>query len=287
MEGRIWEPPVRSHMIDDSNLRRIPDNARISNLPAELIHCILAHLPIHDVARTSVLSRLWRNIWKMHPFLILDQQFFLTLRFKKTKDTILSAFSEAINMILLSHTGPILVFKLFIPPNLDMCCIHLWIKHLSFMGIRTLVLYNSETSPLSSPSHLFDYSELNQVRLSKQTSHSECFANLTTVFLVEIPISAGMSFGTQLQKLYMVKCTGIEHLACQLTKNDNLRTLSIYLSDTVDLGWIECIKELESFGLFLPSADFHINNSVNLNGLLSNSPRVNTLQLNGFTLEVT
>lgn len=243
----------------------------------------------------------------MHPLLILDDPFFLKLMskniFNKNSNLISSfngyfstlaqgtslsdAFLAAVSMILSSHTGPILDFKLFIPLKMDTHHIHKWIEQLTYKGVRTLVLYNSETSSLSSPCHLFDCSQLTQLTLSKQTSNSECFANLTTVRLVEISISADMSFGTQIQELSLVKCKGIEHLACQLTNSNNLRTLNVCLSETIDWRWIECTKKLESFGLLLPAADFNTNKSVELISLLSNSPRINTLQLNGFTLEVT
>ncbi|XP_074382472.1 F-box protein At5g03100-like isoform X2 [Apium graveolens] len=255
VEGRIWEPQVKS-------VRRL-DNDRISNLPIELMHCIFGRLPVHDAAKTSVLSKTWRNVWKMHPVVILDEQFFLKVMFKN-KNSLLSPssnsyfstlangtsichiFTAAVSMILSSHTGPILDFKLYIPKKL----------------------------------------ELIQSRLSEPTLHSKCFANLTTVRLVEISISSDMSFGTQIQELYLEKCEGIEHLACQLTTSNNLRTLNISRSETIDCRWIECTKKLECFGLQLPAANSNTNKSVDLISLLSNSPRINTLLLNGFTLEV-
>ncbi|KAL8157786.1 F-box/FBD/LRR-repeat protein At1g13570-like [Apium graveolens] len=283
VEGRIWEPQVKS-------VRRL-DYDRISNLPIELIHCIFGRLTVHDAAKTSVLSKTWRNVWKMHPVVILDEQFFLKVMFKK-KVCILTqginiciAFSAAVSMILSSHTGQILDFKLYIPKKLGMLHIHRWINQLMYKGVKKLVLCNSERSALSSP-NLFDCSELIQSRLSEPTLHSECFANLTTVRLVEISISSDMSFGTQIQELYLEKCEGIEHLACQLTTSNNLRTLNISRCETIDWRWLECTKKLESFGLQLSAANFNANKSVDLISLLSNSPRINTLLLNGFTLEV-
>ncbi|KAL8157783.1 F-box/FBD/LRR-repeat protein At1g13570-like isoform X1 [Apium graveolens] len=294
VEGRIWEPQVKS-------VRRL-DNDRISNLPIELMHCIFGRLPVHDAAKTSVLSKTWRNVWKMHPVVILDEQFFLKVMFKN-KNSLLSPssnsyfstlangtsichiFTAAVSMILSSHTGPILDFKLYIPKKLGMLHIHRSIKQLMYKGVKTLVLCNSERSALSSP-NLFDCSELIQSRLSEPTLHSKCFANLTTVRLVEISISSDMSFGTQIQELYLEKCEGIEHLACQLTTSNNLRTLNISRSETIDCRWIECTKKLECFGLQLPAANSNTNKSVDLISLLSNSPRINTLLLNGFTLEV-
>ncbi|KAL8157779.1 hypothetical protein AgCh_002472 [Apium graveolens] len=218
VEGRIWEPQVKSSLISGAKSLRRLDNDRISNLPIELIHCIFGRLPVHDAAKTSVLSKTWRNVWKMHPVVKLDDQFFLKVMFKN-KNSILTQ-------------------------------------------------------------------ELIQSRLSEPTFHSECFANLTTVRLVEISISSDMSFGTQIQELYLEKCKGIEHLACQLTTSNNLRTLNISRSETIDCRWIECTKKLESFGLQLPAANSNTNRSVDLISLLSNSPRINTLLLNGFTLEL-
>lgn len=56
------------------------DINRISNFPTDLIyliHLILERLLVHDVARTSTLSKIWASIQGMHPRLEFDIAFFL------------------------------------------------------------------------------------------------------------------------------------------------------------------------------------------------------------------
>ncbi|KAK1602287.1 hypothetical protein QYE76_008136 [Lolium multiflorum] len=44
---------------------------RISQLPDELLHHVLASLPVDEVVQTSVLARRWRHLWKRMPVLRL------------------------------------------------------------------------------------------------------------------------------------------------------------------------------------------------------------------------
>lgn len=83
---------------------------RISNLPRNLIDLILKCLPLHDAARTTVLSKTktWRNIWGMHPHLVFDDIFFSQLVSKKVGTAQQYEVSTTISNILLLHTGPVI-----------------------------------------------------------------------------------------------------------------------------------------------------------------------------------
>ncbi|KAK1374522.1 hypothetical protein POM88_030715 [Heracleum sosnowskyi] len=52
---------------------------RISNLPGNVTDHILERLPLHDAARTSILSKTWTGLWGMHPNLVFDEAFFSQL----------------------------------------------------------------------------------------------------------------------------------------------------------------------------------------------------------------
>ncbi|XP_074324317.1 F-box/FBD/LRR-repeat protein At1g13570-like [Apium graveolens] len=264
------------------------DDDRISNLPLVLKHFILDRVPLHDAARTSILSKAWRITWTTKPVLAFDPLFCLEAISKKTEKACLSAFSDAVDMILAAHTGPIVEIEIFIPPELDKHHISQWIEHLSKQDVLVLKLDNSENDACLIPSHFFNFSKLKEFRLKKwilsPPNADGCFTNLVTMDLYRISISAHISFGTKLQNLDLHYCTGIEHL--DFTKSKNLRRLAINLCSKIDWRWLENTKKIEVLILLLLAADINIGNSVNLIRLLSNCPNLHALLLHGSTIEL-
>ncbi|XVE91728.1 hypothetical protein REPUB_Repub01dG0036000 [Reevesia pubescens] len=55
-------------------MQGMKNSGRISDLPEDIIKCILARLPIQDVVRTSILSRHWRYKWTTIPVLVFDDE---------------------------------------------------------------------------------------------------------------------------------------------------------------------------------------------------------------------
>ncbi|KAL8122059.1 hypothetical protein AgCh_018699 [Apium graveolens] len=158
------------------------DDDRISNLPLVLKHFILDRVPLHDAARTSILSKAWRITWTTKPVLAFDPLFCLEAISKKTEKACLSAFSDAVDMILAAHTGPIVEIEIFIPPELDKHHISQWIEHLSKQDVLVLKLDNSENDACLIPSHFFNFSKLKEFRLKKwilsPPNADGCFTNL-------------------------------------------------------------------------------------------------------------
>ncbi|WOG99811.1 hypothetical protein DCAR_0519167 [Daucus carota subsp. sativus] len=266
---------------------------RLGNLPRSLIELILKHLPVHDVARMSILSKTWRDVWVMHPHLVLDELFFKQLVSKKVskKDKLaqVSQVSRTISNILLVHTGPILKFHLFIPRDLPLhqCVdVDFWIKNIS-NAVRKLELFNKPFTAYKIPLYLFSCSELTHLHLTKCILNPPHrfggFCNLISVKLEDIVITADMSFGTQLKTLELEGCAGIKHLGCHFDNNNVLTRLVILYSEEIDLGWFECIQKVET--LMLKAVSNSRNERISFNKLVANMPRINALVLDDFFLE--
>lgn len=155
----------RRLIVADSELWHV-DNRDISNLPQDLIHCIITRLSVHDAARTSILSKDWRYIWGMITGLVLDESFFSQLTLNKDKEEYQSVFVRAIERIVLVHVGPVLRFNLYIPPNLNQCHVSHWIEHFLKKGVTDIELTNSEKNVYEIPSCLFDCAELTHLKLN-------------------------------------------------------------------------------------------------------------------------
>ncbi|WOH08811.1 hypothetical protein DCAR_0728259 [Daucus carota subsp. sativus] len=272
-----------------SGVCRSLDDDRLSNLPLALKHIILNRLPIHDAARTCVLSKAWRETWTTQPCLALNMLFYVRVIHNKNQEAAqLSAFSAAVDKILSVRTDPISDFQMFIPPKLHSHHIHHWIHLLPKEDVRVLKLDNSQNYACLPPSYLYDFANLKELGLFKwrlsPPPQSRCFSNLVSVDLISVSIFAPVSFGTHLQVLKLHGCTGIEHLV--FIYFNNLKTLIIGMSSKIDWRWIENAKNLEHFALLLTHADFIQSKSVNLIRLLSNCTRINILVLNDFLLEI-
>ncbi|XP_074338462.1 F-box/FBD/LRR-repeat protein At1g13570-like isoform X2 [Apium graveolens] len=263
---------------------------KISNLPRELIDRILLCLPTHDVARTSVLSRFWRNIWCTFPFLVLDTRFYSELTSKKEIGTIASEFKKVVNMILSSHTGPILYFHLYITPVIRYCSIQLWIDQLSDKGLRSLDFSFKKRETVRLPLALFVCPELTRLRLFNWALapffKSGSFTSLTKVELFDTSITHDMTFGKQLKTLYLRRCSGIEHLAPQFRKDNNLRSVYFEMSTKFEWQWLQHTRKLGYLGLVLTPANSKMMKVHDLIKLLGEIPTLSYLVLYGPTLKV-
>ncbi|KAK7283801.1 hypothetical protein RIF29_13547 [Crotalaria pallida] len=140
---------------------------RISDLPVNVIECILCHLPIRDVVRTSILSRKWRYIWVSVPQLEFGCDFFLYCYERNIGNQVPGIITD----ILLLHSGPVSKFTLKIPINLSMeiTCLNKWILFLSKRGIEDLDLACYQDESQKMPSHLFYCQGLKYLKLENFT----------------------------------------------------------------------------------------------------------------------
>lgn len=273
---------------------------RISKLPRRVIHRILNHLNIHEVARTSVLSKTWSKFWPKHPILSLTKTFYLEITCNKKESTHISEFHKVFNMILSAHTGPISMTALYVSPMLSRCFNHEWIEKLYEKGLRDLFLVfetmeNNEMYVV--PSTLFGCRDLIQFRLLNSVIGGpsgmpgrSSFPNLISVHLCATTIMLDMTFGPQLQTLYLQSCSGIEHLAPQFTSGNNLQNVYFYECTKIEwqwFQWFQCTTKLVILGLTLAAANSNMKKKVNkLIKHLSKIPTFGSLALNGPVLEV-
>ncbi|KAJ4813339.1 F-box/RNI-like/FBD-like domains-containing protein [Rhynchospora pubera] len=124
----------------------------ISNLPDDLKHQILIKLPIREVARTSILSRKWKDSWVPIPNLVF------------TEDSTQSKLTKLVDMVLLVHQGPILKFKL-VSEHACNDAIRQWMLVLSRNGIQNLVLKFKGGERCVIPSDFFSCVALKDVYL--------------------------------------------------------------------------------------------------------------------------
>lgn len=262
---------------------------RLSNLPHNLIDLIVERLPIHNAARTSILSKTWRNVWKMHPHLVFDEQFFQQLLSKKDTQTLDNEVLRIISNILLVHCGPILVFHLLIPRDLPLVVeTDFWIKSISENGVQKLELLNRNQVAYKMPSYFFSCSELSDLSLTHcilDPPHGfGGFNNLLNVHLVSVKITAAMSFGTKLKQLRLNHCTGIEHLGHLFNYNNNLSKMQIYYSEDFDCRLLKCMQKV--YLLALKGVTNSRKNIINLDTLVASIPRIRYLLLDVCFLEV-
>ncbi|KAL8039137.1 hypothetical protein ABFX02_10G015400 [Erythranthe guttata] len=84
--------------------RYVEANDRISQLPDDILVCILSLLPVKESARTSVLSSRWINLWKHTPSLNLNAPFTPF----EVRDVEKCNFVRWVNCVIRSHRAPTL-----------------------------------------------------------------------------------------------------------------------------------------------------------------------------------
>nr|XP_016479336.1 PREDICTED: F-box/FBD/LRR-repeat protein At1g13570-like [Nicotiana tabacum] len=257
------------------------DEDIISNLPRNLIACILGKMPIREAVRTSVFSKKWRYYYLNIPQLVFDDQFCKELDdFSVNKGANIYAlkfyqFDEIITKSLMLHPGGLERFKVCIPfnPSPVVPYVNKWILCLSFRKIKELTLiykkvYTDHHHKLP-PSffsclHLTSLKLINFVR--SPPLEFKGFPNLRHLILsgVDFTNNCFESFISScpiLKRLFLGGCSGIHHFNISGSKlqrlftkaDDNFKSISLEkapnLSEVyVSLGGV--VKGPEENGVF-------------------------------------
>ncbi|CAM8901743.1 unnamed protein product [Rhodiola kirilowii] len=198
---------------------------KISDLPSNIIECILGCLPIRDAVATSVLCKDWRHKCTRIPNLVFDNEFVINLiRFQDKRPLgIPSAsmlrhfrtneYSNIIGKIMLRHIGPIHKFVLYIPPfcndlHLDLLS---WMQFISQKDLKELTI-QARSAQIKLPSYIFNCRELQsfEIHVRGLDLHPPLdfvgFCNLRRLDL------SGLLNGTQISNL-ISKCPMLERLS--------------------------------------------------------------------------
>lgn len=226
---------------------------RISDLPSNVIDGILQHLNIRDLARTSILSRKWRDIWISFPRLEFDQEFFDLYDLEDFKDHT-PEVCIIITEVLFLHNGPINKFTLFVPSgfNITYGYIVKWILFLSRKGVKFIELTTNKWEHCRMPSHFFSFQELTHVRLCNfklLVPPNFCgFKSLVHFHFKCITFEYGalerlISGSPLLEELYIVSCFGYE---CIELSAPTLKVLGIehIQAKVIGIKHIQAIKSI-------------------------------------------
>lgn len=163
-----------------------------------------------------------------------------------------------------------------------------WIRNISNNGIGKLEFFNDQPAAYKMPSYFFSCLELTHLSLTKCMLNPllgfEGFCNLNSVILVDVIITADMSFGTRLDNMCLERCTGIKHLGCQFKYNNNLTELTIEHSQEIDWGWFEYTQKVDN--LVLKGVTNSRKEIINLDRLIGNMPGIISLVLDACFLKV-
>uniref|UniRef100_A0A803L7G1 F-box domain-containing protein n=1 Tax=Chenopodium quinoa TaxID=63459 RepID=A0A803L7G1_CHEQI len=196
---------------------------RISNMPPNVSQQILDCLPLQQAARTSVLSKYWRNKWASTSQLILDWSFITSICEKRSEPSDkLLAYNKAVNDILLSHVGPIGKFVLYIPywfPNgTDFSS---WLRFVYDNDVKEITLEDDRSLgglTRNFPTCSFSFVRLTHLTLleCKLGSLSPTFRGFPCILSLKIDTTYGIYWPNVLTDL-ISKCPLLERLHLSLS----------------------------------------------------------------------
>uniref|UniRef100_M1DBZ3 Ubiquitin-protein ligase n=2 Tax=Solanum tuberosum TaxID=4113 RepID=M1DBZ3_SOLTU len=206
-------------------------NSIISESPIVALHRILELMPIKYAARSSILSKLWRQLWSTQPNLVFDPLFFQYV--SNTKDSAASV----IHKILLKHTGDILGFHLISEADtLTQSDVNQFIIFASNHGIQKLTLKMANDEKYVLPDSIFTCATLTHLNLSRcifMLPDGTQFPNLITLQLEHSKIAGhrGLENNLNLPVLETMElrfCVDVDSVYLVSPKLENLSIISSY-----------------------------------------------------------
>ncbi|KAJ9180007.1 hypothetical protein P3X46_008316 [Hevea brasiliensis] len=182
---------------------------RISDLPSNVIDHILACLPLKDAARTSTLSKKWKEKWHTVPHIIVDENFFHERSQRKLEGII--------NYILIRHEGNIEKFSVSVEKVKDCYNMKLWIWSLLQKSIKELSLIIRRGQHNEVPSDLFSCQQLRKLSLRhfeiKQAHSFKGFHNLISLKLNKVNIATAI-FESLISRCPLLEQLTVRNLSC-------------------------------------------------------------------------
>ncbi|KAJ4840629.1 hypothetical protein Tsubulata_023562 [Turnera subulata] len=174
---------------------------RISNLPDNVIDCILSKLPILDAIDTSLLSKTWRDKWMLSmSSLVFDD---LDIRFSGSCDhhdddveDCAYCFTKIVNAALIVHDGPINRFVVRARTIASRSELGMWITHLSRKHVEDFQLVfgvshrDHDLPPRFYSFHHLTRLELRNLVMANLPPDFDGFKSLTTMDLNSVEIAS-------------------------------------------------------------------------------------------------
>lgn len=262
----------------------------VTALPRNVVDRILELLPVCDAAKTSILSRKWRDIWASFPYLVLNNFFCKKLTAKSE-----SVFRETIDLILLQHTGDIVRFDLDVSRvNLSSYTdIDRWMLYVTRNGVKRLTLNMSDNiSAYKLPSYIFNCRTLTQLRLFncifKPPNSFFGFNNLITLYLEGVAFEPATEFCVinvpVLLNMTLRYCDGTQYL--NIVVSSGLKYLLVLESHyNLDLNRFMNCKSLTYLYLVVNNP-IHSDKMSTYEKLIFSLSALETLTLGSFVLEL-
>uniref|UniRef100_A0A1U7WUA7 F-box/FBD/LRR-repeat protein At1g13570-like n=2 Tax=Nicotiana sylvestris TaxID=4096 RepID=A0A1U7WUA7_NICSY len=287
----------------DTSQESIDDDDIISDLPGNVIDCILGKMPIRDAIRTSILSKKWRLNYSTIPQLVFDDQFckeLVDFANKKcapefSEYELKYHLEEIISKSLMLHPGRIEKFKVCIPnfTTTSVPDVNKWILYLSRKNIKTISLkYMTSIVHHKLPPYFFSclhltYLKLLNIHISPPPPEFKGFLNLYKVLLSRVHFGSNCleSFLCScpvLRALELYWCSGIRHFNISGSKLKKLRIKaydkfkSISLENAPNLNEVSVMLERVVIG----------NPNSDLVKFVGSLPKVKTIRVNGMCLKL-
>lgn len=113
-ESGLIQKPKRQKLIEEQDIAK----ESLDNLPCEIVQYILSLLPTKDAARTSILSKSWKNRWMCIPNLVFRQM----CHGERTH------FKNFVNRVLLLRDSDVEKFTLYFHVLHDAFLVNAWIS---------------------------------------------------------------------------------------------------------------------------------------------------------------
>ncbi|KAH0644101.1 hypothetical protein KY289_035075 [Solanum tuberosum] len=291
----------------DTSQKLIDGEDIISDLPRNIIDCILGKMPIRDAVRTSVLSKKWTLYYSTIPELEFDDKFSKELQnfaISQKKLRILSEvelehkyhLDEIVTRFLMFHPGRIEKFKVFVPnfkstraPNVSK-----WIRKLSQKNIKKLTLeYKKDIVSHKLSSYFFSCLDLTNLKLRNLhlSHHPPNFKGFLYLYQLEL---IGVHFVNDyfeyflsscpvLQKLVLYGCSGVHHFNISGSK---LQRLFIKVDDDFQSISLENVPNLTEVSITLDKVVLGLENNPKSDLVLDSLPSLEILRLNGKFLQL-
>lgn len=239
----------------------------ISDLPTNVISCILDRMPLLHAVRTSVLSTKWRYNWSLVTRLDFDFHFYEELKSlaegkdaKFVKYEFKYVFERIITKVLVLHIGNLEKVIIYIPGlKSDLVPdIQPWLYILSKKNIKELVLEGPHTGPYKLlPTCLFSCLNLTTLKLKNfictPPSTFKGFRDLVSLQFVKVKFRTNIfailvSGSPMLHNLVFKDCSGIDHFVVNAL---NLTTLRVQANGEFKSATFKNVPKLNEVSLGL------------------------------------